>query len=118
MKFFKLTDLLLILILLFVGFFAHRALSGGNNLIAEITVDGTVYQKIDLKSVDEPYFLQINSLSIEVANGKIRFFSSDCHDKTCKNSGWLSASGSFAACLPNRVAITLVGTSGPDAVTG
>ena len=118
MKFFKLTDLILILVLLFIGFFAHRTLSGGENLVAEITVDNKPYQKIDLNSVTENYFIQINSLCIEVSNKKIRFISSDCHDKTCVNSGWLTSAGDFAACLPNRIAVKISGTNGPDAITG
>lgn len=118
MKFFKIYDLVLIVVLLFIGFFAHRALSGGENLIAEIIVDNKVYQKIDLNTVTENYFLKTNSLCIEVSNKKIRFLSSICHDKTCVNSGWLTAAGDFAACLPCRVAIKIVGISGHDAVTG
>ena len=118
MKFFKLTDILLIAVLLTTGFFAHRALSKGENLVAEITVDNKLYQKIDLAKVKEAYFLELDSLSIEIATGKLRFFSSNCHDKTCVNSGWLSNAGDFAACLPNRVAVKILSSSAPDAVTG
>lgn len=118
MKFFKLTDVILIVVLLATGFFAHRSLSRGENLIAEITVDNEIYQKIDLNTVENAYFLEINSLLIEIDHGKLRFCSSDCHDKTCVNSGWLSHAGDFAACLPNRVAIKILSSSAPDAITG
>lgn len=73
MKFFKLTDVILIVVLLATGFFAHRSLSRGENLIAEITVDNEIYQKIDLNTVENAYFLEINSLLIEIDHGKLRF---------------------------------------------
>ena len=118
MKFFKLTDVILILCLLVAGFFAHRVLSQGENLIAEITVDGEITHKIDLNAAGEPYFLEIDSLCIKVEKGKICFSSSPCPDQTCVCSGWLDSAGDFAACLPFRVAIKIAGTGAPDAITG
>ena len=46
---------------------------------------------------------------IEVSNGRIRFASSPCTTKVCVHSGWLTNAGEFAACLPNRISLTLVG---------
>ncbi len=47
---------------------------------------------------------------LEVQGGKVRFRASPCRGKQCIHSGWLSRAGDFAACLPNRVSVTLVGT--------
>lgn len=118
MKFFKLTDVILIIALLAAAFFAHRALSGGSQTIAQITVDGNVVDQINLKTVNENYFLEFNNVSIEVSPGGICFVKSSCRDKTCTRAGVLASPGDFAACLPNKVAIKIVGLQGHDAVTG
>ncbi len=46
---------------------------------------------------------------IEVRQGQIRFIESPCNGKQCIHAGWLHTAGSFAACLPNRVSITVLG---------
>lgn len=46
---------------------------------------------------------------IEVRNGRTRFVRSPCTTKVCVHSGWLTSAGEFAACLPNRISLTLVG---------
>jgi hypothetical protein len=48
---------------------------------------------------------------LEVRAGRVRFLSSPCRGKQCIHSGWLSRAGDFAACLPNRVSVTLTGTA-------
>ena len=46
---------------------------------------------------------------LEIQNGRVRFRASPCRGKQCIHSGWLSRAGDFAACLPNRVSVTLIG---------
>lgn len=46
---------------------------------------------------------------LEVRGGRVRFVASPCRGKQCVHSGWLSRVGDFAACLPNRVSVTLLG---------
>jgi hypothetical protein len=46
---------------------------------------------------------------LEISDGKIRFLNSPCRSKQCVHSGWLSMSGEFAACLPNRISVQIVG---------
>jgi len=50
---------------------------------------------------------------VEIKDGQIRFLDSPCRGKQCVHAGWLKESGEFAACLPNRVSITV---SGKDAL--
>lgn len=45
---------------------------------------------------------------IEILDGAVRFVSSPCSAQLCVLSGWHVHSGDGMACLPNRVAITLV----------
>lgn len=46
---------------------------------------------------------------LEIKDGKIRFVDSPCHGKQCVHSGWLALSGEFAACLPNRISVQVIG---------
>jgi hypothetical protein len=46
---------------------------------------------------------------IEVSDGRARFLSSPCRGQVCVRSGWLQAAGEIAACLPNRISMSLIG---------
>jgi len=45
--------------------------------------------------------------TIEIRNGRARFTSSPCPTQACVHSGWLTRSGEFSACLPNRISLEL-----------
>jgi hypothetical protein len=44
---------------------------------------------------------------IEIHQGRARFIEAPCRQQICIHNGWVSHSGSLAACLPNRIAIRL-----------
>jgi len=46
---------------------------------------------------------------IEIREGRGRFLHSPCNGQVCVHTGWLSAAGELAACLPNRISIQLLG---------
>lgn len=46
---------------------------------------------------------------LEIKDGRVRFVDSPCHGKQCVHSGWLDLSGEFAACLPNRISVQVIG---------
>ena len=46
---------------------------------------------------------------IEISESRVRFLKSPCTGQQCVHSGWLSAAGELAACLPNRISIQLLG---------
>ena len=46
---------------------------------------------------------------IEIRQGRARFVSSPCRGQVCVHTGWLQAAGDIAACLPNRISLTLHG---------
>jgi len=48
--------------------------------------------------------------TLQVAKGRIRFFSSVCHNKYCIHHGWLQKNHDFVACLPNQVSVELYST--------
>lgn len=118
------SDLLLIMIvfLMALAFILPRYFGAEDKLVASIYVDGELNQSIDLSSVDEAYTISVNNTVIEVDINEIRFRSSDCKDRLCVNTGKLTRDGSVAACLPNRVLITVTdgekgNSNGLDAIT-
>lgn len=50
---------------------------------------------------------------IHIAQGKVRFAKSPCHNQYCVHQGWLNHSGQAAICLPNQVSLELVGEKKP-----
>ncbi len=51
----------------------------------------------------------LGTTRLQIKGGRIRFVSSPCTGKQCIHAGWLSRAGDFAACLPNRISLTVLG---------
>jgi hypothetical protein len=51
----------------------------------------------------------LGTSKIQIENGRARFIASPCTNKICLHQGWQEHSGEVAACLPNQVAIIMVG---------
>ena len=93
-------------------------LSGSNKLIADIYLNGEIIESIDLNSVEESYTLSpTDKTHITVRKGAICFSEAECRDKLCVNSGWLTAKGQTAACLPEKTVIVIKGNSEIDMMT-
>lgn len=78
--------------------------------IAKIEQDGKIIQEIDLTDVTDTKQIHLeNDLNviIEAEPGRIRFLHSDCPDKICINTGWLSQEGHNAVCLPARTVVSV-----------
>ncbi len=50
---------------------------------------------------------------VMIENGKVRFRQSPCNNQYCVHQGWLRHAGQAAICLPNQVALELLGTVKP-----
>lgn len=89
------------------------------NPTAKIYVDSKCVYTIVLNDVKKNYQLEpIKNVLVEVKKGKIRFINSDCKDKLCVKSGWLSKNNDTAACLPKKVVISVSsGSSDFDVMT-
>ncbi len=46
---------------------------------------------------------------IEIRGHQARFIASPCSSKICIHAGWQKQAGEMAACLPNKVAIEILG---------
>lgn len=111
----------LTLLLIFASFLIFRH-SSSQNTVAVITVDGKVEKEIDL-TLQEDCIITLKTdpvVTLEVKDHKIRFINSECPDGTCEKMGFLSSAGQTAACIPEKVIVTISGTNGSsvDAVVG
>ena len=85
-----------------------------NGAYGRISADGAVVLTVDL-SEDAAFGLPQNPrVRFAVRGGAVAFTESDCPDKICVRSGFLSRPGQMAACLPNRVSLVVAGTDGAD----
>lgn len=77
---------------------------------AQILAGGAKEIKIHL-DVDQRLNIEgpLGTSVIEIHQGKVRFVDSPCRGKQCIHSGWLQKTGDFAACLPNRISVAVLG---------
>ena len=108
-------DIFLFIVIVAVAAVGIVLMAGrGSGGTAVIRVDGNVYQEVDLATDQE---IHIGAVCIEVKDGAIAFVGIRLRDThACIKAGWLSVPGASAACLPNRISITVLGESGVDAV--
>ena len=50
---------------------------------------------------------KISQMTVEVKNNRVRVISSDCPDKICIKTGWISHGYEFILCAPNQVSIRI-----------
>ncbi len=114
--------------------------------VAEISADGTKVAEVRLDTGELSYraanisdildefrtdtvqgavMIHISSsgvhLTLEVREGRIRFSESDCPDRVCVNTGFISVNGQVAACVPARILVRITGEpdeSDPDIIIG
>jgi len=84
-----------------------------NGTVCEISVDGKIVQTVDLSGPDCEFTLAQNpNIRFSVKNHAIAFIASDCPDKICVRTGYISHNGQTAACLPNLVIIRITEANG------
>lgn len=118
-KLFMRADFIVILtvIILSILLFIPNLLND-STLTAQIYVDGEVVEEINLQEVEKSYTLTPkDGTKITVEKGKICFSDAHCKDELCIKSGWLSKKGQTAACLPERVVVSIKGTDKTDMMT-
>ncbi len=114
-RLFRIWDVLLILVLLvLVGLTIYFALAPRDGAFAEIYVDGKLYKRVSLSNDTT---IQLEHLTVEVANGKVRVIDADCPDKICEKRGTIGKVGQSVVCLPNRVVVKITGKSEVEAIS-
>jgi hypothetical protein len=71
---------------------------------ATIFKDGT---RIDSVSLDRDRLVDVDHMTLEVHDGKIRILRSDCPKKVCVHSGWASMPSHTIVCVPNRIIVEI-----------
>lgn len=110
-------DIFLIIIILLIvtfSFIFTRVIreSANTHKIAVIKQGDKVIKEVDLDEIKEPQRLEIQgeyNLIVLVERGRIRFEKSNCPDKLCVKTGWISKPGDTAVCLPGRSIIKIKG---------
>lgn len=88
--------------------------------LAEIVVDGTVVNTIDLNSVIEPYDI-INTIddrynTVHIEKGFISISDANCPDKLCVNQGKIDSNVYPIVCLPHGLVVRIVSDTKNDEI--
>ncbi len=119
-------DILVVLVIIAIAgvcFLAnHFLFRDAGQVYGEIYLDGELMDTVNLKQDQQFSLPQRPEVVLEVKNGGIAFVQSDCPDKICIHSGYLSHTGQNASCLPNRMTVRIHGRNSaaddPDIVVG
>ena len=113
--------IILAVLILAVGglVYSRITFAKGGDIICELYIDNILHSYVDLNENTE-IIVPGRDIVLTVKNGAIAFTRSDCTDKICIKSGYLSHPGQIAVCLPNRVNIKIISvktdTDTPDII--
>ena len=119
----KLSDIFIVIAALFLAAVLFFVFVFGKNASGEtvaVSINGqTEYYKTD---TDRTIEIESNGyhLTVEISDKKVRIAYSDCPDKLCVNTGFIS-NGQSIVCIPANVIVSYSGeteVSDVDAVTG
>ena len=98
------------IILASLAFVLVSSLLRSDGTYVEITLDDNTVLKYPL-AVDATYELNGGTNVLTVKDGVAYMSYSDCPDHTCENTGKIKYVGQTIVCLPNRLTVTVIGTS-------
>lgn len=107
-KWFRWGDLLIVVLIVVMAISSYLLTRpGGETASATVTVDGQIVKQVTLPAQET---LQLeNGVVIHFDGMRACIEESDCPDKTCVQSGWLTMAGQTSVCLPNRTVLMLDG---------
>ena len=104
---------LLLALIVAAGLLLYGKLGRGEGMVAVVSVNGEVLERIDLSKVREAYDLDVATEFgrniVHVEPGAISVTHADCPDHICVMQGRLSCSGIPIICMPNRLVISIEG---------
>lgn len=102
-------DILIIIICIAAVLFVFTMTQSGGSGYVSVQTDSGMY-RYSLKN-DQSVTVKgpLGDTFIEIQGGKARIVDSACANKTCTFQAPIEKSGSFIACLPNHVLLTIVG---------
>ena len=80
--------------------------------VAVVTHNGQLIKRLNLDNINRPIYLRIKNEGVLIVAemNRIRFMSSNCHNKTCIKAGWLTKIGDNAICVPTKTKIVILNT--------
>ncbi|MEW6229491.1 MAG: NusG domain II-containing protein [Bacillota bacterium] len=90
-----------------------RSAHGGREAVIE--VDNQQIRRIPFSQVTGVATIDVparngRKATVEVASdGRVRISESDCPDKICVRTGWITRPGQVIVCLPNRIVVEIEG---------
>ena len=84
----------------------------GENLYAEIRMNGITLQTVSLEEDKTFYLDEHPAIQFIIKDGRIAIYKSDCPDQICVRNGFLHLIGQSSVCLPNRLVLAIVGFAG------
>lgn len=118
MKFFKKSDIVLVLTILIIGISSmliYRYIFAAKPAKAEIYYKSKLVRTVELTKGKDIHFSIPQNKNVVFhlePDGSIGFESSDCPDKICIKTGKLHTVGQTAACLPNEIFLKIVPQGG------
>ncbi|MBR6632736.1 MAG: NusG domain II-containing protein [Clostridia bacterium] len=104
-KLFHKKDIVVLALLLCLALLFYFTATREKGERAEIWINGDLYKSFELK---EPFEIKLDNGATIKGDGESAYFEhSDCPDKVCVNTGRLSVSGEWAACLPNETVLKI-----------
>ena len=104
---------LLLALIVAAGLLLYGKLGRGEGMVAVVSVNGEVLERIDLSKVREAYDLDVATdfgrNIVHVEPGAISVTHADCPDQICVMQGKLSSSGIPIICMPHRLVIEILG---------
>ena len=104
---------LLLALIVAAGLLLYGKLGRGEGMVAVVSVNGEVLERIDLSKVREAYDLDVATdfgrNIVHVEPGAISVTHADCPEQICVMQGRLSSSGIPIICMPNRLVISIEG---------
>ena len=82
---------------------------GTEGAYARISEGRNIIKKVDLSEEMEFSLEGFPNVVFIIRDNAIAFAEADCPDRICIESGFLRYSGQIAACVPNRIALVVVG---------
>ena len=106
--------LTVIVSMLVIGYLFQALWSDQHASKVQIRLGDKIYASYDL-NLQRDVHVQgpLGEAVIHIAQGKVRFAKSPCHNQYCVHQGWLTHTGQVAICLPNQVSLELVGEQKP-----
>ena len=104
---------LLLALIVAAGLLLYGKLGRGGGMVAVVSVNGEVLERIDLSKVRKEYDLEISTEygnnTVHIEPGAISVTAADCPDHVCMRQGKLTGSGIPIICMPHRLVIEILG---------